>query len=91
VNSNITNEADVYGRMPGQLPKVAGVVVNDSTTRDFAIVKRLAKERTAALLGTTVTVAAARGNSITWKVVVKHVPPQERIVESKETIWNKKL
>jgi hypothetical protein len=81
-NNNTTNEADVHGRMPGQLPTVADVVENDNTTRDCATVKWLAMERIAALLGTTVTVAAAHRNSITWKVVDKHVPPEERIVEA---------
>jgi hypothetical protein len=45
VHNNTTNEADVHGRMPGRLPTVT--------------VKQLSKERIAALVGSTVTVAAA--------------------------------
>jgi hypothetical protein len=33
-------------------------------------------------LGTTVTISAARGSTITWKVVEKHMPPEERAVEA---------
>jgi hypothetical protein len=59
------------------------VVDNDNNaTRDYVTVKWLAKERIAALVGTTLTIAAARGNSIAWNVVDKHVPPEERIVEA---------
>jgi hypothetical protein len=81
-NNNTTNEADAHGRMPGQLPTVADVVENDSTARDYATVKRLAKERIAALLGTTVTISAARVSTITWKVVEKHMSPEVRTVEA---------
>ncbi len=80
-NNNTTNEADAHGRMPGQLPTVADVVENDSKARDYAAVKRLAKEIIAALLGTTATISAACGSTITWKVVEKHMPPEERTVE----------
>ncbi len=59
------------------------VVDNDNNaTRDYVTVKWLAKERIAALVGTTLTIAAVRGNSIAWNVVDKHVPPEERIVEA---------
>jgi hypothetical protein len=68
--------------MPGQLPTVADVVENDSKARDYATVKRLAKEIIAALLGTTATISAACGSTITWKVVEKHMPPEERTVEA---------
>jgi hypothetical protein len=81
-NNNTTNDSDAHGRMPGQLPTVADVVDNDSTVRDYTTVKRLAKERIAALLGTTVTISAARRSTITWKVVEKHMPPDERTVEA---------
>jgi hypothetical protein len=81
-NNNTTNEADAHGRMPGQLPTVADVVENDNIARDYATVERLSRERIAALLGTKVTVSAARGSTITWKVVDKYVPPEERIVEA---------
>ncbi len=81
-NNNTTNEADAHGRMPGQLPTVADVVENDSTARDYATVKRLAKERIAVLLGTTVTISAACRSTITWKVVEKNMPPEERTVEA---------
>jgi hypothetical protein len=81
-NNNTTNEADAHGRMPGQLPTVADVVEKDGTARDYATVNQLAKEKIAALLGTTVTISAACGSTITWKVVEKHMPPEERTVEA---------
>ena len=81
-NNNTTNEADAHGRMPGQLPTVADIVKNDNTARDYATIKQLAKERIAALLGTTVTISAARGSTITWKVVEKHMSPEVRTVEA---------
>jgi hypothetical protein len=42
----------------------------------------LAKERVAALVGTSVTVGSARGKSFTWKVVEKHVPPNKNIMNA---------
>jgi hypothetical protein len=63
--NNITaNEADVHGRMPGQLPTAADVTENGiDSSRDYATVQQLAKERSAAL-GTSVMVGSAHGNSI---------------------------
>jgi hypothetical protein len=78
-NNNTTNEANAHGRMSGQSPTVADVVKNGNTARDYATVKWLGKESIAAFLGATVTESAARGSTITWKVVDKHV---ERIVEA---------
>jgi len=55
--------------MPGQLPKGADV------PRDYASVKRLAKEKVASLIGKTVTVTMKRNTySVTWKVIESHIP-----------------
>jgi hypothetical protein len=82
-NNNTANEADVHGRIPGQLPTAADVTKNgNDSSRDYATVKQLAKERVAALVGTSVTVGSAHGNSITWKVAEKHVPPNENIMDA---------
>jgi hypothetical protein len=60
---------DPNGRMPGQLPKGADV------PRDYASVKRLAKEKVASLIGKTVTVTMKRNTySVTWKVIESHIP-----------------
>ena len=60
---------DPNGQMPGQLPKGADV------PRDYASVKRLAKEKVASLIGKTVTVTMKRNTySVTWKVIESHTP-----------------
>jgi hypothetical protein len=39
-NNNTVNEANVHGRMPGQLPTVANAIENDyDNSRDYAPVK----------------------------------------------------
>jgi hypothetical protein len=60
---------DPNGKMPGQLPRGADV------PRDYASVKRLAKEKVASLIGKTITVTMKRNTySVTWKVIENHIP-----------------
>jgi hypothetical protein len=82
-NENGENGNDNHGRMPGQLPTEADVGANSSdSSRDYATVKRLAKEKVAALVGTNVTVGNAQGGSMSWKVVDSHLPPPEKMVDA---------
>jgi hypothetical protein len=72
---------DPNGRMPSQLPTRADV------PRDYASVKRLAKEKVASLIGKTVTVAMKRNTySVTWKVIESHIP--DMILKEKEPTRN---
>jgi hypothetical protein len=57
-HNHTANEAGARGRVPGQLLTVADVIENDyDNIRDFATVKGLVKERIAAAVGTSVTIA----------------------------------
>jgi hypothetical protein len=72
-----TNEPvhDPNGRMPGQLPTAAA-----ATVKDYHSIKKAAKEKVAALVGTEVTVTSRKNGSMTWKVVERHNPPDEKLI-----------
>jgi hypothetical protein len=63
--------------MPGQLPRGADV------PRDYASVKRLAKEKMSSLVGKTIIVGMKRNTyAVTWKVIDSHIatkPLQEKL------------
>ena len=66
---------DPNGRMPGQLPTAATAV-----TKDYHSVKKAAKEKISALVGTEVPVTSRKNGTIIWKVVDSHVPPEEKLI-----------
>jgi len=59
---------DTDGRMPGQLP-----TQTETTTLDYANLKRLAKEKIRGLLDTEVTCKSGN-NTMKWKVISDHEP-----------------
>ena len=74
-NRNAENEIhDPNGRMPGQLPTEASSVV-----KDYHSIKRAAKEKIAALVGTEVTVTSRKNGCLRWTVVDCHSPPVDEL------------
>jgi hypothetical protein len=53
------------GRMPGQLPTEAS-----ATVKDYYSIKKAAKEKIAALVGTEVTVTSRKNCSLTWNLLI---------------------
>jgi len=75
---NTTAEMPVHdpnGRMPGQLPTEAA-----ASHKDYHTVKRIAKEKVAALVGTEVVITSKKNGSMKWTVVAFHSPPEEKLI-----------
>jgi hypothetical protein len=75
---NTTAEMPVHdpnGRMPGQLPTEAA-----ASHKDYHTVKRIAKEKVAALVGTEVVITSRKNGSMKWTVVASHSPPEEKLI-----------
>jgi hypothetical protein len=78
VQNNNEAPGDVHdpnGRMPGQLPTEAS-----ATVKDYYSIKKAAKEKIAALVGSEVTITSRKNGSLTWKVVESHSPPGEELI-----------
>jgi hypothetical protein len=78
VQNNNEAPGDVHdpnGRMPEQLPMEAS-----ATVKDYHSIKKAAKEKNAALVGSEVTVTSRKNGSLTWKVVESHSPPGEELI-----------
>jgi hypothetical protein len=83
-NNEATNEPesqhDPNGRMPGQLPTEAA-----ATVKDYTSIKKAAKEKVLALVGTEVSVVSKKNGTMKWTVVENHTPPEEKLI-SKGTL-----
>ena len=69
------NIHDPNGRMPGQLPKAA-----DAVQKDYHSIKKAAKEKIAALVGTEISVVTKKNGTMKWTVVESHTPPEEKLI-----------
>ncbi len=75
--SNAPDEAvhDPNGRMPGQLPTAAAASV-----KDYHSIKKAAKKKVAALVGTEVMCTSKKNGTMKWTVVESHAPPDEKLI-----------
>jgi hypothetical protein len=69
-----------YGRMPGQLPTAA-----NASQKDYHSIKKAAKDKTAALAGTEVSVVTRKNGTMKWTVVEGHTPPTDKIISKTGT------
>jgi hypothetical protein len=70
----VTEEPDINGRMPGQLPSAGAV----QPSKDYHQLKAVAKEKIAALVGHKVTVGTRKNGSMNWKFISSHGPPEAK-------------